>query len=150
MINWKNPFDNIIVAGLGHKFFIKTVFQLFFAYSGRIQGTVHRDLLKDYEAELQPGTVVVFRQVSFYTPGIYAEGYIVFVFPFVRSSVRNFVPFVELLQSIMFKQIKWSRSHQPLIRKHSYLDHGYPGESAFIPRLLTPGSMPREGLEVKN
>ena len=27
----------------------------------------------------------------FYTPGIYAEGYIVFVFPFVRSSVRPFV-----------------------------------------------------------
>ena len=26
-----------------------------------------------------------------YTPGIYAEGYIVFVFPFVRSSVRMFV-----------------------------------------------------------
>ena len=26
-----------------------------------------------------------------YTPGIYAEGYIVFVFPFVCSSVRMFV-----------------------------------------------------------
>ena len=26
-----------------------------------------------------------------YTPGIYAEGYIVFVFPFVRSFVRSFV-----------------------------------------------------------
>ena len=26
-----------------------------------------------------------------YTPGIYAEGYIVFVFPFVRSYVRMFV-----------------------------------------------------------
>ena len=26
-----------------------------------------------------------------YTPGIYAEGYIVFVFPFVRSYVRSFV-----------------------------------------------------------
>ena len=27
----------------------------------------------------------------FYTPGIYADGYIVFVFPFVRSSVCMFV-----------------------------------------------------------
>ena len=26
-----------------------------------------------------------------YTPGIYAEGYIVFVFPFVRLFVRSFV-----------------------------------------------------------
>ena len=26
-----------------------------------------------------------------YTPGIYAEGYIVFVFPFVRSYVHSFV-----------------------------------------------------------
>ena len=28
---------------------------------------------------------------SNYTPGIYADGYIVFAFPFVRSSVRMFV-----------------------------------------------------------
>ena len=28
---------------------------------------------------------------NIYTPGIYAEGYIVFVFPFVRSYVRMFV-----------------------------------------------------------
>ena len=28
---------------------------------------------------------------NFYTPGIYAEGYIVFVFPFVRSYVCMFV-----------------------------------------------------------
>ena len=28
---------------------------------------------------------------DYYTPGIYAEGYIVFVFPFVRSYVRMFV-----------------------------------------------------------
>ena len=47
----------------------------------------------------------------YYTPGIYAGGYIVFVFPFVSSSVRMFVssfirdsvPFVELLQSFMLK-----------------------------------------------
>ena len=83
--------------------------------------------------------------IAHYTPGIYAEGYIVFVFPFVRSYVRSFVrlfvrsfvrtsvPFVELLQSFTFKQLEWSISHQPLIRKHSYLDHRYPGVSAFIP-----------------
>ena len=29
--------------------------------------------------------------LDIYTPGIYAEGYIVFVFPFVRSYVRMFV-----------------------------------------------------------
>ena len=29
--------------------------------------------------------------VTYYTPGIYADGYIVFAFPFVRSSVRMFV-----------------------------------------------------------
>ena len=28
---------------------------------------------------------------TYYTPGIYAKGYIVFVFPFVRSSVCKFV-----------------------------------------------------------
>ena len=28
---------------------------------------------------------------SCYTPGIYADGYIVFAFPFVRSYVRSFV-----------------------------------------------------------
>ena len=28
-----------------------------------------------------------------YTPGIYADGYIVFAFPFVRSYVRSFVEF---------------------------------------------------------
>ena len=32
-------------------------------------------------------------------------------------------------------------SRQPLIWKHSYLDHRYPGGSAFIPWLPTPGSV---------
>ena len=53
--------------------------------------------------------------------------------PFILSFVRNFVPFVELLQSFTLKQLKWSISHQPLIRKQSYLDHRFPGQSAFIP-----------------
>ena len=43
------------------------------------------------------------------------------------------------------KFISW----QPLIRKHSYLDHRYPGGPAFILWLLSPGLMPRVGLEVK-
>ena len=76
-----------------------------------------------------------------YTPGIYAEGYIVFVFRFIRSYVRSFicsfvrtsVTFVELLQSFTCKQLEWSISHQPLIRKHSYLDRRYPGGLTFIP-----------------
>ena len=32
-----------------------------------------------------------FHTKFYYTPGIYADGYIVFAFPFVRSSVRMFV-----------------------------------------------------------
>ena len=94
----------------------------------------------------------------FYTTGIYAEGYVVFIFPFIRLYVRLFicllvrtsVLFVELLQSFMCKQLEWSISPQPLIRKHSYLDYRYPGGSAFIPWLLTQGSMPRGGARGQN
>ena len=71
-----------------------------------------------------------------YTPWYLCRGVCNFrlsVCMFVRSSVRNFVPFVELLQSFTAKQLEWSISHQSLIRKHSYLDHRYPGGSAFIP-----------------
>ena len=50
----------------------------------------------------------------------------------VRMFVRVSVSFVELPQSFTVKQLKWGISHQPLIRKHSYLDHRYPGGSAFI------------------
>ena len=53
--------------------------------------------------------------------------------PFVCSFVRNSVPFVELLQSFTLRQVKRGISHQPLIRKQSFLDHRYPGGSAFIP-----------------
>ena len=84
------------------------------------------------------------RSLCFYTPGIYAEGYIVFVFPFVRSYVRMFVrSFVRsfvlpsvtwnLRQSFASKFLKWCISQQLLIRKHSYLDHSYPGGLAFTP-----------------
>ena len=75
---------------------------------------------------------------------------IVFVFQFVHSSVHNFVPFVELLQSFTLKQLEWSVSHQPLIRKHSYLDNRYPGGLAFIPWLLTPGSVTQGGARRQN
>ena len=34
---------------------------------------------------------ILLSQNLYYTPGIYADGYIVFVFPFVRSSVCMFV-----------------------------------------------------------
>ena len=45
----------------------------------------------------------------------------------------------------ILKFLKWGISHQPLIRKHFYLEHRYPGGSAFSPWLLTPGSMPPGG-----
>ena len=68
---------------------------------------------------------------SFYTPGIYADGYIVFVFPFVRLYVRLFVRNSVTRQSFASKFLKWCISQQLLIRKRSYLDHSYPGGLAF-------------------
>ena len=67
-----------------------------------------------------------------------------------HSFVRNSVPFVESLQSFTFKFLKWDIFHQPLIRKHSYLDHRYPGGSAFIPGLLTLRSLPQGGTRCQN
>ena len=57
---------------------------------------------------------------------------------------------MELLQSFTLKFLRWSISHQPPIRKHSYFTHRYPGGSAFIPRLLTPGSMSQGGAGGQN
>ena len=65
------------------------------------------------------------QQGYFCTPGIYAEGYIVFAFPFVRlfmTSSRTW----NLRQSFACKFLKKGKSHEALIRKHSYLDHRYP------------------------
>ena len=84
--------------------------------------------------------------------------YIVFIFLFVCSSICMFIhSFVLLLsrqwnveQSFKLKFLKWGISHQPHIRKHSYLDHRYPGGSAFIPWLLTPGFMSQGGARGKN
>ena len=68
-----------------------------------------------------------------YTPGIYADGYIVFAFPFVRLYVRSFVRSWNLRQSFALKFLKWCISQQLHIRKHSYSDHSYPGGLAFTP-----------------
>ena len=73
---------------------------------------------------------------NIYTPGIYADGYIVFAFPFVRSYVRSFVipsRSWNLRPSFALKFLKWCIPQQLLIRKHSYLDHSYPGGLAFTP-----------------
>ena len=44
-----------------------------------------------------------------YTPGIYAEGYIVFVFPFVRSYVRMFVrSFVRSFVCTSFRRLEFA------------------------------------------
>ena len=71
--------------------------------------------------------------LCFYTPGIYADGYIVFAFPFVCSLVRSFVRSWNLRQSFALKFLKWCISQQLHIRKHSYSDHSYPGGLAFTP-----------------
>ena len=69
---------------------------------------------------------------------------------FVSLFVRDSVPFVELLQSFTLKFLQWGISQQPLIRKHSYLDHRYPVGSAFIPWIGTPGSMAQGGARGQN
>ena len=55
------------------------------------------------------------------------------VCPFVRSYVRSFVRSWNLRQSFALKFLMWCISQQLLIRKHSYLDHNYPGGLAFTP-----------------
>ena len=80
-----------------------------------------------------------------YTPGIYFEGYIVFVFLFVRSYVcmlvHSSVTLTKIMSKFCVKVPQMAISQQPLIRKHSYLGHGYLGGSAYIPWILAPGSM---------
>ena len=97
-----------------------------------------------------PDSPFILLFISYYTPGSYAEGCIVFVFPLVRMLclfVHVSIPFVELLQSFMLKFLNWGISQQPLIRKHSYLDHRYPGGSASIPRLVARGQKTRTPLK---
>ena len=61
----------------------------------------------------------------YYTPDIYAEGYIAFALTFVRSSIRMFVPvFVRSLLSVTFKDfttkflVKVSVSEYISLTKH--------------------------------
>ena len=71
---------------------------------------------------------------SYYTPGIYAEGYIVFVFPFVWSFVE-----LHVLKSFMLRFLKSGISHQPHIRKHPYLGHRHLHSMTPDPRVHAPG-----------
>ena len=52
------------------------------------------------EVSMDVSLVYFQRPDDIYTPGIYAKGYIDFVFPLVRSFVRNSVQFVELLKDL--------------------------------------------------
>ena len=70
---------------------------------------------------------------------------------FVRLYVRHIRGIYDkAFYRVAYKFLKWGISHKPLIRKHSYLDHRYPGGSAFIPWLMTPGSMPQGGARGQN
>ena len=67
--------------------------------------------------------------------------------------VRSFVSpsrMWNVRQSFTCKFLKWGISHEPLIRKHSYLDHRYPRGLVFIPWLLTPRSMSQGGARGQN
>ena len=85
-----------------------------------------------------------------YTPGIYAEGYIVFVFPFVRSYGRSFVRSyfrpVRGITSKFYVQATRVKYISPTTHQKAFIfGPRYPGGSAFIVCLLTPVSMPRVG-----
>ena len=83
-----------------------------------------------------PFVYIFINLICRYTPVIYAEGYIVFVFPFVCSFICTSVTFVEFTTKVFVKvsQVGYiSKSHELLIRKHSYFDHGYIGRSASMP-----------------
>ena len=67
----------------------------------------------------------------FYIPGIYAEVYVVFAFPFIHLYVCLCVRHVRGIYDRVFDKVVLF-SHEPLVRKHSYLDHRYLGVSAFI------------------
>ena len=64
-------------------------------------GTLHPNSLEEEQNDF-----------TVYTPGIYADGYIVFAFPFVRSSVRMFVgsfvghSFVRSLVRSLFRNVR--------------------------------------------
>ena len=87
----------------------------------------------------------------FYIPGIYAEGYIVFVFPFIRSYVRSyFRPF----RGITLKVLHASNSSGVYLTNHSsesihiWTTGTLEGQLSFHDS-LPQGPCPGMGLEVK-
>ena len=56
-----------------------------------IEGQGHFLTLAQGHLHIKIKTCFSQEPVGLYTPGIYADGYIVFAFPFVHSSVRMFV-----------------------------------------------------------
>ena len=101
-------------------------------------------------------SLVCFQVNSSYTPGIYAEGYIVFVFLFVRSYVRSFVcSFVLPSRSWnYFKVLRSSNSSGEYLTNHSsesihiWTIGTLEGRLSFHDS-LPQGSFPGVGLEVK-
>ena len=82
-----------------------------------------------------------------YTPGIYA---FLFVYPFVHLCVRHVRGIYDkVFHRVVCKFLKWGISDEPLIRKHSYLDHRYPGGSVSFHDSWPQGPCPKVGLEVK-
>ena len=79
-----------------------------------------------------------------YPPAILCRG----VYSF-RRSVRMSCSW-NYFKVLRANDFEWSISHQRLVRKHSYLDHRYPGGSAFIPWLFIPGPMSRGGARSKS
>ena len=98
--------------------------------------------------------------VHIYTPGIYSEGYIVFVFPFVRSYVRMFVR--SFVRSFVLPSVTWNlrQSFASKFLKWCYLSN-YSSEIIHIWTIVTlegwhslhdrgpQGPCPGVGLEVK-
>ena len=73
---------------------------------------------------------------AFMPTGIKFSPFRLSVRPFICSYVRSFVipsRSWNLRPSFALKVLKWCISQQLCIRKHSYLDHSYPGGLAFTP-----------------
>ena len=136
-LNLKNMLTHLLVSFASFEIKGKMIHMHACTHSFTRTHYTHRDTLFIHPTFMSRGTVFVFPYVCLY------------VRSFVHSSVRVSVPVVELLQSFTVKFLNWGITHQPIIRKHSYLDHRYPGGLAFIPWLLTPGSMPGDGARGK-
>ena len=87
-------------------------------------------------------------------PAFMPRGIEFFAFPFVCSFVRLCVRHVRGIYDkgfhrVALKFFKWGISHEPLIRKHSYLDHRYLEGQLSFHDSWPQGPCPRVGLEVK-